>query len=36
MQLINSFDEENFPFVIATDGMFTQVFLVHLNNLRRV
>ena len=32
MQLLNSFDEDNFPFVIAKDVLSTQVFLVNVNS----
>ena len=36
MQLILGFHQDNFPFVIATDKLEAQVFLVNVNTEKRV
>ena len=36
MQLLHGYDEDHFPFVIATDASQTQVFLVNVNTEKRV
>ena len=36
MQLCHGYDEDKFPFVIATDFVGTQVFLVNVNTQQRV
>jgi hypothetical protein len=36
MQLLHYYDEKNFPFVIATNILKTQVFLVNVNSEKRV
>ena len=34
--MCHGYDEENFPFVIVTDRLKTQVFLVNVNNQKQV
>ncbi len=36
MQLCHGYDQVNFPFVLATDGLGAQVFLVNVNTGKRV
>ena len=36
MQLCHGYDEENFPFVIATGELRLQVFLVNVNTQKKV
>ncbi len=36
MQLLHGYDEDNFPFVLATDNLSAQVFLINVNTGVRV